>query len=281
MKRVLDLDGVAHVAGERTLLMGILNVTPDSFSDGGRYNGLEAAVTHALEMEAEGADFIDIGAESTRPGHVAVSAEEEWARLEPVLTRLSGRLRVPISVDTYKAATAERALGLGVTIINDIWGLQRDAGMAAVVARHGAGLVAMHNRAAVDPAIDIVADMLAFFERTLAIADEAGIARSRIVLDPGVGFGKTPDQNVRAIAELAELRAFGLPILVGASRKSLIGHLSGAPVGERLPGTIAAHVLSVAGGADILRVHDVREHLQAVRLADAIVRRGGRGGSHG
>lgn len=276
MHRELELGPLTHRVGSRTLIMGILNVTPDSFSDGGRHGSTEEALAHARAMVAEGADIIDVGGESTRPGATEVAADEEIARVLPVIERLAPEIAVPISIDTYKAAVADRALAAGATIVNDVWGLQRDPDMAAVAARHGAGVVVMHNRREVDGTIDILADIRRFFLRSLLLAERAGIPDRRIVLDPGIGFGKTLEQNVETIARLSELRAIGLPILVGASRKSLIGRLLDQPLAERLPGTLATHVLSVAGGADIIRAHDVREHAQALRIADVILA----GGAH-
>lgn len=276
MHRELELGPLTHAVGTRTLIMGILNITPDSFSDGGRHRSTEDALEHARAMVAEGADIIDVGGESTRPGATEVDADEELARVLPVLERLAPEIAVPISIDTYKASVADRALAAGATIVNDVWGLQRDPDMAAVAARHGASVVIMHNRREVDAAIDILADIRRFFLRSLLLAERAGIPDRRIVLDPGIGFGKTLEQNVETIARLSELRAIGLPLLVGASRKSLIGRLLDQPLGERLPGTLATHVLSVAGGADIIRAHDVREHAQALRIADVILA----GGAH-
>jgi dihydropteroate synthase len=270
--RLLKLGRLEHRVGSRTLIMGILNVTPDSFSDGGRHGSVAAAVEHARAMVGEGADLVDVGGESTRPGATEVAAEDELARVLPVIEALAGAVEVPISIDTYKAAVADRALAAGACIVNDVWGMQRDPDMAAVAARHGAAVVVMHNRREVDPALDVLADVRRFFLRSLLLAERAGIPDDRIVLDPGIGFGKTLEQNVELIARLDELSAIGLPILVGASRKSLIGRLLDQPIGERLYGTLATHVLSIAGGADIVRVHDVREHFQAARIADVIVR---------
>src|SRR5262245_789694 len=200
----------------RPLVMGILNITPDSFSDGGRFLDPDRAVEQARRMAAEGADILDIGAESTRPygGMVAVSAEEELSRLEPVLPAVTA-LGVPVSIDTMKASVAAQALVAGASIVNDVWGLQRDPDLARVVAEHRVPVIIMHNREAADPAVDIMADIAAFFARSLEIADRAGIARANIVLDPGIGFGKTPTQSIMAIARLSELEAFGLPLLVG------------------------------------------------------------------
>jgi dihydropteroate synthase len=258
--------------GRRTLVMGILNVTPDSFSDGGLYAASAAAETHALALEQEGADVIDIGGESTRPGHTPVPEDEEQRRVLPVIERLAGRLTAPMSIDTYKATTAERALRAGAAIVNDVWGLQRDPAIASVAAEHGAPVILMHNRETIDPAIDIVDDMLRFFERSLALARRAGIPDRHVVLDPGIGFGKSWEQHLEAIRRLPEIRALGFPVLVGISRKSLLGriHNSTVPPRERLFGSIAAHVMAIAGGADIVRVHDVGPHVEACRVADAI-----------
>jgi dihydropteroate synthase len=259
------------LAGGRPLVMGILNVTPDSFSDGGRYLAPELAVAHAQRMVAEGADIIDIGAESTRPygGAVAVTAEEELKRLKPILPRLN-ETGVRISIDTMKAEVAAWALDAGAAMINDVWGLQRDPDMAGLVAERDLPVVIMHNRAAADPEIDVMADVEAFFRRSLAIAERAAIARDCIVLDPGIGFGKTPEQSLVVLARLEELKAFGLPLLVGASRKRFIDHVSPAPPDRRLGGSLAAHILAVAGGARIIRAHDVAETVQAIKVAAAI-----------
>jgi dihydropteroate synthase len=255
----------------RPIVMGVLNVTPDSFSDGGRFLDPVDAIDQARRMTAEGADVLDIGAESTRPygGAVAVPIAEEMRRLGPVLPAVVG-LGVPISIDTMKAEVAAWALAAGAAIVNDVWGLQRDGELARVVAQHSVPVIIMHNREAADPAIDIVADICAFFSRSLDIAARAGIARQNIVLDPGIGFGKTPEQSLTAIARLPELKSFGLPLLVGASRKRFIDTVSPAPPDQRLGGSIAAHLLAVAGGATIIRTHDVAETVQALRVAAAI-----------
>jgi dihydropteroate synthase len=257
----------------RPAVMGVLNVTPDSFSDGGHFLDPERAIAHARALVADGADILDIGAESTRPygGAVAVSADEEMRRLEPILPTVLG-LGVPVSIDTMKAEIAAWALDAGAAIANDVWGLQRDDDMARVVAERNVPVIIMHNRAAADPAIDIIADIAAFFTRSLAIADRAGIARGKIVLDPGIGFGKTPEQSIVALARLAELKRFGLPILVGASRKRFIDSVSPAPPDRRIGGSIASHLFAVASGAAIIRVHDVAETVQALRVAAAIER---------
>ena len=259
------------LAQRRPLVMGVLNVTPDSFSDGGRFVDPHIAIAHAKRMVAEGADIIDIGAESTRPygGAKPVSIDEELARLAPVLPAVV-ELKVPVSVDSMKAKVAAWALDEGALMVNDVWGLQRDAAMAAVVARHGLPVVIMHNRENADAAIDIVADVAAFFERSLALAERAGIGRDCLVLDPGIGFGKTPEQSIACIARLAEFKRFGQPLLVGASRKRFINAVSPSSPDERLGGSIASHLTAVKNGAAIVRTHDVAETVQALRVAAAI-----------
>ena len=259
------------LARGQPLVMGILNVTPDSFSDGGRFFDPAKAIAHAREMKGEGADILDIGAESTRPygGAEAVTAEEELARLQPVLPAVVD-LGLPVSIDTIKAKIAAWALDQGAAIVNDVWGLQRDSSMALLVAERGVPVIVMHNREAADPKIDIMADVAAFFARSLDIAAHAGIAREQIMLDPGIGFGKTPEQSVIALARLGELKRFGLPILVGASRKRFINSVSPSEPGARIGGSISAHLKAAADGAAILRVHDVAETVQALRVASAI-----------
>ena len=255
----------------RPAVMGVLNVTPDSFSDGGRFLDPSIAIEQAQRMVAAGADVLDIGAELTRPygGAVPVPIEEEIRRLAPVLPSAVG-LGIPVSIDTMKAKVAAWALASGAAIVNDVWGLQRDGDLARVVAEHGVPVIIMHNREAADPSIDIMADIAAFFSRSLDIAVRAGIARENIVLDPGIGFGKTAEQSVTAVARLAELKSFGLPLLVGASRKRFIDKVSPASPDQRLGGSIAAHVLAAADGAAIIRAHDVPETVQALRIAAAI-----------
>jgi dihydropteroate synthase len=255
----------------RPAVMGVLNVTPDSFSDGGRFLDPSIAIEQAQRMVAAGADVLDIGAESTRPygGAVPVPIEEEIRRLAPVLPSAVA-LGVPVSIDTMKAKVAAWALASGAAIVNDVWGLQHDGDLARVVAEHGVPVIIMHNREAADPSIDIMADIAAFFSRSIEIAARAGIARENIVLDPGIGFGKTPEQSVTAIARLAELKAFGLPLLVGASRKRFIDKVSPASPDQRLGGSIAAHLVAAAEGAAIIRAHDVPETVQALRIAAAI-----------
>jgi dihydropteroate synthase len=255
----------------RPLIMGILNLTPDSFSDGGRFQALDAARAQAKALADGGADILDVGAESTRPGHTAVPADEEWRRLEPVLEPLIEDIALPFSIDTYKAVIAKRALALGVSVVNDIWGLQRDPAMAETVALAGAGLVVMHNRETIDREIDIVEEMLRFFERSLALADRAGIERGKILIDPGVGFGKSRAQNLQALKATDKLKsAFGLPVLIGVSRKRMFGELLGADVDGRLIGTLAANLAALARGASVFRVHDAAEHRAALTVFEAI-----------
>jgi dihydropteroate synthase len=263
----------ALLALGRPLVMGILNITPDSFSDGGRFLDPAVAIAHARAMAEQGADIIDIGAESTRPygGAKPVSAEDERARLSPVLPAVV-KLGLPVSVDTIKAETAAWALDQGAAIVNDVWGLQRDPAMAPLVAGRGVPVIVMHNRDVADEKIDIVANVVAFFARTLDIAARSGIARDKIVLDPGIGFGKTPEQSIACIARLSEFKRFGLPLLVGASRKRFINAVTPAPPDERIGGSISAHLMAVENGAAIVRVHDVAETVQALRVAAAIDR---------
>jgi dihydropteroate synthase len=255
----------------RPLVMGILNVTPDSFSDGGQFSDPAVAIAHARRMVDEGADILDVGAESTRPykGAQPVSLDDEFARLKPILSEVV-RLGLPVSIDTTKAKVAAWALEQGATILNDVWGLQRDPDMARVAAEHGVPIIVMHNRADVDPALDIMADVKAFFARSLEIAARAGIAHERIVLDPGIGFGKTPEQSIAVIAQLCELRSFELPLLMGLSRKRFIDFISPSAPTERIGGSIAGNILAVLAGADIVRVHDVAETVQALRVTAAI-----------
>lgn len=274
--------GKKLLLGRRTLIMGILNVTPDSFSDGGRWLEIPAALAHARRMVKEGADIIDIGAESSRPGFVPMTAAEEIRRLAPYLEALAAACPLPISVDTFKAETARAALGLGADLLNDIWGLQyaeEPGEMARVAAANGVPVIAMHNQQGTDYAAfggDVIVAEKAFFRRTVEIAEAAGLPREKLILDPGIGFGKTAEQNLEVLRrqqELTELTGEEYPLLLGVSRKSVIGKVLDLPVGERLEGTLATSVLAVAHGVSILRVHDVRENVRAVRMAEAILQR--------
>jgi dihydropteroate synthase len=259
--------------GTRTYIMGILNVTPDSFSDGGEFVDVEKAVNQAKKMVAEGADIIDVGGESTRPGSMEVDAEEELARVLPVVKRLVKEVDVPISVDTYKAEVAEKVLEVGAHIINDVWGMQRDANMASVIAKFDVPIIVMHNQKGTEYKKDIMEEICQFLKRSIDIGVKSGIKSENIILDPGIGFGKTPEQNMVVMSRLGELNDLGCPVLLGTSRKSMIGKILDLPAKERVEGTIATTVLGITQGVDIIRVHDVKENLRAAKVTDAIVRR--------
>ncbi len=276
--------GCPHLAwGGRTYLMGIVNATPDSFSGDGCGPDVASAVARGLAHEKAGADILDVGGESTRPGAPAVSEGEELARVVPVIAELARRTALPLSIDTIKAEVAEAALEAGACIVNDIWGLRRDMRLAEVAARHGAALIIVHNREAraevgalggLYPEVhyeDLVAEVRRDLEEAAGWAERAGVARERIWLDPGLGFGKTPAQNLELLRRLGELRG-PHPLLVGPSRKSFIGQVTGRPAPERDPGTAAAVALAVAHGADILRVHNVADMRQVLQVADAVCR---------
>lgn len=265
-------DGKSLTVGERTLVMGVLNYTPDSFSDGGKWNNADVALKHMEEMVAEGADIIDIGAESSRPGFTPISAVEEIARLETILPRLVAACPVPISVDTYKAETAEYAMSTGAHIMNDIWGLQyapEPGKMAAVAAKYGVPVVVMHNQEGTEYD-DIIEDMKRFFIRSAIIADQAGMSQDQIITDPGIGFGKDFDQNVYVMKHLQELTALPYPMLLGTSRKGFIGKILDLPVTERMEGTGTTCVAGVLAGCTIVRVHDVKPIVRMCKMADAL-----------
>ncbi|MDQ6420697.1 dihydropteroate synthase [Paenibacillus sp. LHD-117] len=272
-QRTYDLDGSGNVKlslGERTLIMGILNATPDSFSDGGRYMDVEAAVAHARSMVEQGADILDIGGESTRPGFAAVSAEEEIGRVVPVIAAVRAALpHIPLSIDTYKASTARAALEAGAHIINDIWGLKGDPDMAAAAAEYGCPVIISHNRHARDYN-DFVPDVLADLHGSIGIARAAGVAEDRIWLDPGIGFAKTYEDNLELLGRLQELTALGYPVLLGTSRKRFIRQALDLPVDEVAWGTAATVALGIAHGCQIVRVHDVREMKLTALMTDAI-----------
>jgi dihydropteroate synthase len=249
--------------------MGVLNVTPDSFFDGGRFVASRDAIDHIGRMIADGCDIVDIGGESTRPGANPVDEAEEIARLDRVLAVVT-TFDVPMSIDTTKAAVAAHALSYGVVLVNDVWGLQKDPRMADVVAEAEAAVVIMHNRAEKDENIDIIGDIRSFFERSLAIAAQAGILKRRIILDVGIGFAKSSRQNREVIRRLGELKNYGLPLMVGASRKRFLGSLTGDGIEGTLSGTLAASLAAVAAGAAIVRVHDLAEHAAALRVFRAI-----------
>lgn len=259
--------------GKKTYIMGILNVTPDSFSDGGNFDKIDNAINHAKEMIEDGADIIDIGGESTRPGHKYVQAEDEIKRVIPVIKELKKEIKVPISIDTYKAKVAEEALKLGVEMINDVWGLKKDKDMAKIVAKYDAYVCIMHNQDGTEYDKDIVESMKESLQESIEMAIDAGVQKNKIVLDPGIGFGKTFEQNLEVLRRLNELNDLGYPILLGTSRKSVIGNVLQVEPKERLEGTIATTVLGIRDGVDIVRVHDVKENLKAAKMADAIYRK--------
>ncbi|WP_443660528.1 dihydropteroate synthase [Clostridium algidicarnis] len=257
--------------GERTYIMGILNVTPDSFSDGGDFIDIHNAVNHAKEMIELGVDIIDVGGESSRPGHKNITEEEELKRVIPVIKRLSAETDAIISLDTIRSEVAEEAIKEGVHIINDIWGLQKDPNMAKVAAKYKIPVIIMHNQNGTDYN-NIIEDIKEFFKRSVAIAKEAGISEDMIILDPGIGFGKTPEQNIMVMSKLDEIKSLGYPVLLGTSRKSMLGKILDLPPKERVEGTLATTILGIVQGVDIVRVHDVQENLRAAKVADAIIR---------
>ena len=271
-------DGKTLTLGERTLIMGILNVTPDSFSDGGKWNTRDAMLRHMEEMVRDGADIIDLGAESSRPGFQPMPAEQEIERLVPFLDALAAECPVPISVDTFKAETARTAAAHGAHILNDIWGMQyreEPGAMAAVAAECGLPIVVMHNQDGKEYAGDIIEAMKDFFRTSIALADKAGVKRENIILDPGIGFGKTPEGNIEVLRRQQDLLPIDgetYPLLLGTSRKSFIGAALGLPVGERMEATGATCVLGIAKGADIVRVHDVKPIARMCRMTDAVIR---------
>ena len=268
--------------GRKTVVMGVLNVTPDSFSDGGKYLNVRQAVEHALQMQRDGADIVDIGAESTRPGSEEIPVAEELARLLPVLESVRGKLKIPISVDTQNAAVAEIAIGAGAAMINDVSGLRHDPRLAEVVARHGVPLILMHMRGTprtmqkLPFAKDVMKDVLNGLRNSASIARKAGIAKNKIIVDPGIGFGKSFEQNYELLAKLNEIAKLGYPLLVGTSRKGFLGKTLArngepAPAEKRIWGTAATVTASILGGAHIVRVHDVAEMAQVARVADCVL----------
>lgn len=275
MKKI-NCRGKEILLGERTLVMGILNVTPDSFSDGGKYNNVDAALAQAKKLIAEGADIIDVGGESTRPGHTQISSEEEIKRVVPVIEKLSRELDIIISIDTYKYDVAEEAIKAGAHIINDIWGLQYDNGeMAELVKKYDVPIIVMHNQNDEIYKKDIMLTLREFFEKTYKISDKYEIDRNKIILDPGLGFGKNVEQNIEVLSRLNELKDMG-SILLGASKKRFIGKLlNDLPFDERVEGTVATTVIGVEKGVDIVRVHNVLENKRACLVADGIYRKRG------
>ncbi|GAB6103305.1 dihydropteroate synthase [uncultured Blautia sp.] len=256
----------------KTYIMGILNVTPDSFSDGGKYNHLDAALFHAEEMLRDGADIIDIGGESTRPGHTVITDQEEISRVVPVIEAVKSRFDVPVSIDTYKGAVAEAALKAGADLVNDIWGFKHDKKVADLTAQYKAACCLMHNRhkAVYD---DFLSDLVKDMEECIKIAREAGVSDDRIILDPGVGFGKTYEMNLEAIHHVDVLHQLGFPILLGTSRKSVIGLTLDLPADQRVEGTVATTVIGVMKGCAFVRVHDIKENKRAIQMTEAILGR--------
>ena len=257
--------------GKRTYVMGVINVTPDSFSGDGLGSSVQAAVEQALRFQDEGADILDVGAESTRPGHAPITAEEELSRLQPVLEAIVPKVDIPISVDTYKSSVARRAMESGAAIINDVWGLKADPELAMVAAETGAGLIVMHNQQGLQYQ-DLMPDVLGSLSRSMGLARDAGVPDANIILDPGIGFGKTPEHNLEILRRLREFRGLGYPLLVGASRKSTIGLVLDLPADQRVEGTAATVALAIANGADMVRVHDVKAMVRVCRMSDAILR---------
>lgn len=273
MTRVLDANGKKLVLGEKTLVMGIVNVTPDSFSDGGDYNTADMSIRRIEDFISDGVDIVDIGGESTRPGSTEVSLEEELRRVIPVIEKASA-LNTLISIDSYKSEVAKKALLAGANIINDVWGFQKDENMAHVAAEYDVPSILMHNKTDNIYERDIIEEMKFFFDRSVELALRAGLSEDRIILDPGIGFGKNPIQNIEVMNRLDEIIAFGYPVLLGTSRKSMIGHILNVEPKDRLTGTIATNVIGAQKGVSIVRVHDVIEHVHAMKVTDAIL--GGR-----
>ncbi|MQG28650.1 MAG: dihydropteroate synthase [SAR202 cluster bacterium] len=271
LNRLAVASGETLAWGVRTYVIGIINLTPDSFSGDGLGGDVDAAVDLALRFQDEGADILDIGAESTRPGHKQISLDKELARLMPALEAVAKRVDLPISVDTYKAAVARRAVDAGAVIINDIWGLKAEPELAEVAAETCAGLVLMHNQKGTQYR-DLVPNLVSSLKDSVRTALEAGVPRDNIIVDPGIGFGKTPDQNLAVLARLNELKELDCPMLVGTSRKSTLGLLLDLPAEERVEATAATVSLAIAGGADLVRVHDVKEMVRVCRVTDAVVR---------
>lgn len=257
---------------EKTYIMGILNVTPDSFSDGGKIIGIDAALKKAEEMKGDGAAIIDVGGESTRPGYTPVSEEEELARILPVIEAIKERIDIPISVDTYKSRVAEEAILAGADLINDIWGLKADLRMAEVIAKYNVACCLMHNRDNTNYQ-NFVEDMLEDLKETIKLAKNAGITDDKIILDPGVGFAKSYEQNLIAIRELGKVKELGYPVLLGTSRKSVIGLTLDLPSDKRLEGTLVTTVVAVEHGCGFVRVHDVKENYRAIKMAEAIYKK--------
>lgn len=264
-KRVFDVE-------HRTYIMGILNVTPDSFSDGGKFNQIDAALYHAEEMIRDGADIVDVGGESTRPGHTVITDEEEISRVAPVIEAIKSRLDIPVSIDTYKCKVTEAALKAGADLVNDIWGFKHDRRVAELTAQYGVACCLMHNRT--KPIYqDYLKDVVADLKECVRIAKEAGVSDDKIILDPGVGFGKTYQMNLEIINHVDVLHSLGFPILLATSRKSVIGQTLNLPTDQRVEGTLATTVLGVMKGCAFVRVHDIKENKRVIQMTEAILSR--------
>ncbi|SHH66939.1 dihydropteroate synthase [Sporobacter termitidis DSM 10068] len=271
--RTMRFPGGTLEFGKRTLVMGILNLTPDSFSDGGDYVTVGSALAQAKKMLSEGADIIDVGGESSRPGHTRIGAGEELRRVIPVIRRLREETNAILSLDTIRPEVAEEGIKNGIHIINDIWGFQEDRRLADVAAKYETPVVLMHNQNGTEYQGKMLEKIKLFLQESVRIALESGVHSDKIILDPGIGFGKTAEQNIDLMRRLAEIRALGYPLLLGTSRKSMIGHILDLPPKERVEGTVATTVLGISQGVDIVRVHDVLANVRAARVTDAIVRR--------
>ncbi len=273
-KRTLKLGNFSIPLGKRTIIMGILNVTPDSFSDGGKFLTKDHALRQVEKMQQEGADIIDVGGESTRPGSVMITEEEEIARVIPIIEALSARIQLPVSIDTYKSKVAKEAIEAGAVLVNDVWGLKKDSHMAATIAHYGLPVCLMHNRK-IAQYQDLISDIIADLQESIDIALEAGIREDNIIIDPGIGFAKISAESLEVLRRLEEFRTFGYPILLGTSRKSMIGKtLGGVPVEERVEGTAATIAYGITRGVDIVRVHDVLAMARVAKMTDALVRGG-------
>lgn len=268
---MMRIGGKAFDTEHHTYIMGILNVTPDSFSDGGRYDTVDAALFHAEEMLRDGADILDVGGESTRPGHVQITEEEEIARVVPVIERLKAKFDAPVSIDTYKSRVAKAALDAGADLVNDIWGLKYDEKMAEVIAEYNAACCLMHNREKAEY-VHFIPEVLLDLEECVRLAKEAGIPDEQIMLDPGIGFGKTYEMNLETLKNLTSLQSLGYPVLLGTSRKSVIGLTLDLPSDQREEGTLATTVMGVMSGCSFVRVHDVKANYRAVKMTEAILR---------
>ena len=268
---MMKIGGKIFDTEHQTYIMGILNVTPDSFSDGGRYDTMDAALKHAEEMILDGADILDVGGESTRPGHVQITEEEEITRVVPVIKKLKEKFDVPVSIDTYNSRVARAALDAGADLVNDIWGLKYDEDMAGVIAEYDVACCLMHNREKAEYT-HFLSEVLLDLEESVRLAKEAGISYEHIMLDPGIGFGKTYEMNLEMLKHLSSLQSLGYPVLLGTSRKSVIGLTLDLPADQREEGTLVTTVMGIMGGCSFVRVHDVKANYRAIKMTEAILR---------